>query len=196
MQALALLLLSIFFLAQLIYGKTRLAFMRVGSFGFLLLIISILAVFGFALYQSWQQYLLWSSNDFSKLFLPPYRDWSYFVFYVRTRFFNPYLISLAVGLMMMVVARQANKKYSHRFLEPIEPYLMGIGTFLVGYPLCFLYIPFVLLIGVVGSSILSLVDMPAGRRFSLYYLWLPVVLLTILISRWFMLLPWWKQLHI
>lgn len=195
MDALVLLLISIFFLAQLVFGKTRFAFMRVGFFGSLLFFVAIIAVFGFAKYQAWQQFIVWKSNDLSKLFLPPYQDWSYFVFYVRTRFFNQYLFSLATGLIAMEIARRFNRKYDNRFFEPLEPYLIGIGTFLAGYPLSLFYIPIVLVAGMIASGILSFTGMPSGWRLSLQYLWLPMLLLTILISRWFALLPWWQTLQ-
>jgi hypothetical protein len=196
MDAFVLLLVSIIFLAQLVLEKTRFVSQRVGFFGFLLFLIAVVAVFGFAKYQSWQQYLLWKDNGLSKLFLPPYQDWDYFVFYVRTRFFNVYLFSLAAGLVMMEAARWLNRKYENRFFEGLEPYLIGIGTFLVGYPLCFLYVPFVLASGAVVSSLFSLTAMPSGWRLSLRYLWLPMALLTIIVGKWLMLLPWWQDLQI
>ncbi len=195
MDAIILLLISIFFLAQFVFGKTRFAFMQIGFFGFLMFLIAVVAVFGFASYQAWQQYGVWANSDFSKLFLPPYQDWSYFVFYVRTRFFNSYIFSLAAGLIAMAAARYLNKRYQFRFLDPLEPYLVGIGTFMTGYPLCFLYIPLVLTVGTIASSVLSLKGMPNGWRLSLYYLWLPIALLTILVSRWLALLPWWQMLQ-
>jgi hypothetical protein len=195
MDAFALFLIGILFLAQVALGKTRFAFRRVGFFGFLLFAIAIIAIFGFAKYQAWQQYLVWKDNDFSRLFLPPYRDWSYFVFYVRARFFNPYIFSLATGILAMEISRRFNQIFRNRFFEPLEPYLIGVGTFAVGYPLCLFYIPIVLITGTVISSLFSFFRMPSNWRLSFLYLWLPFALLTILISRWLVVFPWWGSLR-
>src|SRR3989344_1506473 len=102
-----LLILSVAFIIQLLSKAPA----RRGLFGILFLCAAILLVFGFAVYESWQQYYIWENNDLSKFFLPPHQDFDYFVFYVRSRFFNPYLLSLFFGFLFLYAAKILNKKY-------------------------------------------------------------------------------------
>ena len=167
---------------------------RRGLFGILFLCAAILLVFGFAVYESWQQYYIWENNDLSKFFLPPHRNFDYFVFYVRSRFFNPYLLSLFFGFLFLYAAKILNKKYSERFFEPVEPYLLGGLIFLLGHPLWFFYLIIVLTMNFLLSTFYFLFSKKKDYRFSFYYMWLPSAIFTILISRWLSILPWWQLL--
>lgn len=160
----------------------------------MIFIAAIISIFGNAGYQSWQQYQLWKSDDLGKLFLPPYQDFNYFVFYARTRFFNPYLLSLFFGIGFLWAAKKLNKKYQERFFEPIEPYLLGTAIFLSGHPLWLFYLIILLIISLILSLVSGRWSMVNGHRLSLYYFWLPVAIFTIIISRWLAVLPWWQTL--
>lgn len=186
-----LIILAIIFAVQLIIPKAP---ARRGFFGILAFLFAGAVIFGTAVYQSWQQYLAWQSNDLSKLFLPPYQDWDYFVFYARVRFFNPYFLSLGLGLLALTVAKYFNKKYQERFFEPIEPYLLASSIFLVGHPLWLFYLIILLITSVLMSYVLCLMSKKKDYRLSFYYLWLPAAIFTILISRWLSMLPWWQTL--
>lgn len=193
MHFIALTILAIIFAVQLIMPKAP---ARRGLFGILVLAITAAAVFGFASYLSWQQYLIWKSNDLSKLFLPPYQDWDYFIFYARTRFFNPYFFSLFIGLLFLWAAKIFNKKYQERFFEPIEPYLFATALFLTGHPGWFFYLVFLLVL-VLIIQLFNAIRYPLNaKRLSLYYLWLPAAIFTIMISKWVSALPWWQLLKI
>lgn len=165
----------------------------------LVLVLPILAIFGFSVYQSWQQYLTWKSNDLGKLFLPPYQNWDYFVFFARTRFFNPYFLSLAAALVFLAAAKYFNKKYQERFFEPIEPYLLATAFFVVGHPLWLFYLIIFLIAALAGNSYLTYKFYRTNKsdksyRISFYYFWLPAAISTILISKWLAALPWWQTL--
>lgn len=191
-MSVSLAILAIIFAIQLIIPKAP---ARRGLFGVLVFTIATLVIFSFAIYQSWQQYLLWKSNDLGKLFLPPYQSWDYFVFYARSRFFNPYLLSLTIGLVSLIAARYFNKKYQERFFEPIEPYLLATSIFLVGHPLWLFYLITLSVITVIFSLVNGQWSMVNGRRLSLYYLWLPAAIFTIIIGKWLSALPWFQMLR-
>jgi len=185
-----LIILAIIFAVQLIIPKARLK--EIGLFGIIGFLSAVGVIFGMAAYQSWRQYLTWQSNDLSKLFLPPYQGWDYFVFYVRTRFFNSYFLSLGLGLLGLTAAKYFNKKYQERFFEPIEPYLLATALFAVGHPLWLFYSIILLTVNFLLSTFYFLLSRKKDYRLSFYYLWLPTAILTIIISEWLSRLPWWQ----
>ena len=193
MESLASAFSGIVFLLQIVITKTRFATARSG---FLLLIFAVALIFGLAADFSYQQYQLWKSDSISQYFLPPHQDFSYFIFYARTRFFNPYLFSLVLGLAFLAAAKIFNKKFGERFFEPIEPYLLATAIFLTGHPAWIIYLIALLISAIIFSSVISYWSPMKERRLSFYYLWLPAAIFTILISKWLSALPWWQTLKI
>lgn len=174
-------------------GKTRLN--QAGFFGLFLFLFAIAAILGWGIFLSWKQYLLWEGNDLGKLLLPPHQSWDYFILFSRSRFFNQYIISLIFGIIFLVSAGYLNKKFGGKFLEPLEPYLLGTALFLSGHPGWLFYLIFILLFGSVLSG-WNFLRLQHEMRFSFYYLWLPGALFTILIIRWLADLPWWRLLQL
>lgn len=191
-----LVLLLVIFGIQIFARKTR--FKDSGFFGLSLLVLAILVVFGFSCYQSYQQYVFWKSNDLSKLYLPPYQPIDYFVFYARTRFFNPYIFSLLMAILFLLSAKALNKKYQERFFERIEPYLLAISMFVAGNPMWLFYLIILLTLYLLINSLFaihnSLFKKGEPPRIPLYYLWLPSAIFTILISKWLSEFAWWQIL--
>ncbi len=107
---------------------------RLNQAGFLFFTASLVLVFGFAAFNSWQQFALWQSGERTKFLLPPYQSFDYFVYYARYHFFNPYLVSLLMGGALFYGAQKLNRKYGERFFEAVEPYLLLISLFLSGTP--------------------------------------------------------------
>lgn len=155
-------------------------------------IFSIFIVFSLLFYQSYLQYQTWISDELSKHFLPPYQSISYFVFYVATRFFAPYLISLAAALMFLFFAKKINKKYDERFFEPEEPWFGALAFFLLSHPGWLFYFVFIILIYFI-VHLLSLAISRKSLVISLYYLWLPMAIFVILMQEWLTALPLWKM---
>lgn len=142
---------------------------------------------------SYEQYQAWRHDGFAQFFLPPARSGGYFLFYVGSRFFAPYGISLAVALLFLIAALWANKKYHERFFHREEMYLAGYSIFLVGYPGVLVYIPLVLLayMGVHLVSAMRSTDLP---RVPMYHLWVPLAIFVILVSKWIEHVPVWGRL--
>lgn len=192
-------ILAAIFAGQLIARKTRPDIYRGGFFGLALLIAAIVLVFGNAGYLSWQQYYIWENSNLGKLLLPPYQNFDYFVFYARYKFFNPYLLSLFIGFLFLWAAKYFNKKYGENFFEPIEPYLLAVSIFLIGHPGWLFYLIILLSVfasinALITGYHLRLLKHKESPRISLFYLWLPAAISTILISRWLAEFPWWKIL--
>lgn len=191
MNIIAVVFLIAIFLIQVIAEKTHSDLRRNGFFGRVIFLAAALSLFGYAAYLSWQQYYAWINNDLTKLFLPPYASLDYFIFYVRTRFFNAYLLSLAAGLGGAFAAYFLNKRFQDRFFEKIEPYLLGTALFLVGHPGWIFYIMIMGFLSIAISSV-HFWRVREPRRLSLYYAWLPAAIFTIIISIWLPALLWWQ----
>jgi len=160
---------------------------------------AIFLIFSFLVFQSFQQYWAWAGNELSKNLLPPYQSANYFIFYVFTRFFAPYLISFAAAIAFLFSAKILNKKYEERFFEPEEFYLGASAIFLSGHPGWLFYVILLLVIYVLiqlfstaKSSILNSKFSPI--RISLYRLWIPVAIIVIILMNWLKTLPWWNIL--
>ncbi len=164
-------------------------------------IFSIAITFSFIIFQSFQQYWVWQGNELSKNLLPPYQSANYFIFYIFTRFFAPYLISLAVALAFLFSAKILNKKCEEHFFYAEEIYLGASAIFLTSHPGWLFYAILLLIIYVlvqlffaVKYSILN--TQCLSSRISLYWLWIPTALFVIILMNWLKTLPWWNLLKI
>lgn len=161
---------------------------------FYIFIISIFIIFGMLFYQSYQQYQVWSQNEPSKFLLPPYQTLNYFVFYVFMRFFVPYLISLIAAFLFFFAAKILNKKYEERFFEPEEFWLGVLAIFLMGHPgwifYAVIFILVYLIIHILGFC------RSGFTRLSMYYLWIPIGIFVMIISKYLQSLPIWQLLKI
>jgi len=154
-----------------------------------LFIGAVILILGWACFQSFQQYQIWSEGAFSKLLLPPHQSIVYFLKYSFTHFFKNYLISLVAGLLFLGLANLLNNRYQKRFFEEEEPYLGALAIFLMGQPLWMVYFTGVMFIGVLGTLFLRIGSRKlrflaaSGNRLPFYYFWVPVAIITIIIGK-------------
>lgn len=130
---------------------------------------------------SFAQYQIWRANDFSQHLLPPHTPITYFLFYIFTRFFAPYLISLSLGLLFFLLAHLYNSKKKEILLSREELWMIAATIFLVGWPGVVYYVPSFFLVFLIFSFISSIIYGKSYRT-SPYYLWIPVAVLVILVS--------------
>ena len=147
------------------------------------------AFFLFLVYLSYLQYQLWINDDLAKFLLPPYQEFSYFLFYSFMRFFSPFLISFLASLLFIFLLRFFNKKYQERFFFEEEIYFGAIAVFLVGYPGFIFYMILMLLLGIILTALKK-------ERASLFYFWIPVAIFVIIISNWLTQWPIWMALKV
>ncbi len=172
-------------------------------------VIAVVAINLFYLTRS--QFFLWYNDEFSKYLIPPYSGIGYFIFYTFTRFWAPYVISLAVALIFLWLAGYFNKRKDYRFFQPEEPYFLAIAIFLSGHPAWVLYLILALSGGLAftllargswlrgsyrkmfalnGHATKPLDDRdianPNSTRISFYHLWLPAGIATVLLNQWFL----------
>jgi len=112
----------------------------------------------------------------------------WFLGYVRVHFWNQYLISFIVSLLIFWISAYFNKRRGEIFFEKEETYIIALAVLLVGYPGFFFYIPLVLF----ASIILSLILVKKGERLPLYYFWMPIcVAVLLIVNFWIMHQAWW-----
>jgi len=113
---------------------------------------------------------------------------SWFLGYVRFHYWNTYLVSFIVGLLLIFFAQYAHKKRGRVFFEDEELYVASLGIFLVGYPGILVYIPAMLLLPAIASALF----LKKGERMPLYYFWMPVAFVLVLfIDFWAINQTWW-----
>ncbi|MEK7547142.1 MAG: hypothetical protein AAB536_03130 [Patescibacteria group bacterium] len=136
-------------------------------------------MFSLAAHSTFLQYKLWKASALSVFLLPPYRDWSYFISYTGPRFFYPLLIAFFAAVVLKYVSEFLNRRFGERFFKPEESWFLAFGVFFTGYPGLFLYIPLILVAGILLSFFYFLLK--KGRA-PLFYLWLPVAIFAILLK--------------
>ena len=179
-------ILILAFIIQLIGPKVGLDMKRVIQ---ILSCISVGLIFAYFVYLIVFQYILWrDAGPPSIYFIPPYQSIWYVVNYHFIRFGLYYLISLVAAAVFFIAAQKLNNRFNERFFEPEEPYLGALSIFLLGNPAWgyawIFYIVAMLSIAAIATSYQLLVT-KENHRFSLYWLWLPVAILTIIVMSLF-----------
>ena len=153
-------------------------------------IIVIVIILG---YTTYQQFLLWQSNEISKFLLPPHAPANYFIFYTFTRIWAAYVISFIVGILGYWMISYFNKRHQGKFFWPEEIYFIALSLFLAGHPGWILYL-------ILISSVYSLwliaysLWLKKIERVSFYYLWLPLAAATIFFDVWLQQFGWYSNL--
>ena len=141
---------------------------------------------------SFLQYRVWSGNGMSSYLLPPYTDISYFLYYVGTRFFLPFVASLIFAALFFAAMRVMNKRKGEIFFDKGEIIIASIAIFLSGFPGVLIFVP-TLIIFYLLYHILNVARGKKGERIPLFFLWLPVAISVILINNfWLSQLGIWK----
>ena len=136
------------------------------------------------------QYYIWSHGDASKGLLPPHTPISYFLGYGAYRFVWPVVSVVLVGLIFIFLAKLLNKKFNQRFFEDDEPWHIIFSLIIVGHPYWIFYI-FTVIACAILIYLFNLMfkKIEYGQVFSLYQLWLPIVLVVIILSDWIIKIP-------
>ena len=154
---------------------------------------------GRGFYFSFATYQLWRQNKFSRFLLPPYNGFHYFLQYSFYHFFKNYLFSLLYFLILFVLMVVSNKLVHGRLFRKYEIWIAGLGLFLCPWPVNLFWLLAVAVLAVTfyllcRLSCFASLCKKEGRLISLYYLWIPVAILSLLFSKWILLLPIIKDL--
>lgn len=148
--------------------------------------ISLAVVFAGAVYFSWLQYQVWTVSPVMRFVLPPHSGIGYFLTYVASRFFYPWILSGLAAFLTAKLAERFNKKFGDRFFEKEEIKLISLGVFLSGWPGFLFYLGVILVLGALISVFYQIF---ARGRLPLYYFWMTVAIFVMIIWNWI-----WKTL--
>ena len=109
------------------------------NYKFLIIYLLAFKVF-YAVILTVSQYLVWSNNDFTKYFLPPYQTFDYFILYSCGRFWMALVISFGVSLIFWFCLK-AIKKYRPFFFGEGELELGLICALVSGWPNFVVFLP-------------------------------------------------------
>jgi hypothetical protein len=155
---------------------------------------SVCLIFILLFYYSREQFLLWyKAGPPAQYLVPPFSSIEYFLYYVLMRYWASYLASLAAAILFFYAAKKLNEKYQERFFYSEEYYFLALAIFLTGHPAWILYLSLILALHLLVSVIKAII-LKRDERIYFYYLWLPVAILVILLSRWPVLMPLFQAL--
>ena len=138
--------------------------------------------FAYLVFLGVAQYIAWKeSGPPLSYFVPPYASITYVIKYSFYHFAFSYVISFIIACGLMLFLRFINTRYNERFLWREEGFMVGIGLLVLGHPLWIVYLLSLSIIACIGGLIFFI---KKEGRMSLYHFWIPLSLLTILISRW------------
>lgn len=138
-----------------------------------------------AILKSVLQYFIWKGDAFSKYFLPPYNDVSYFFQYSFFKFFVPSLAAIFFSALIFFAILLINKAYKRKQLfSEYDSYLFLIGGILVGWPNLLLYIGTVFIFTLCYLVIASIENMNFKRNVELTYFWPAAALAVLLIGNY------------
>ena len=160
--------------AQLFWRPQAFKLIKLASY------VSVIGVFLVLIIYSIVLYFFWEAATFSRLLLPPHTSITYFLFFILTRFWGQYLVSLFIALIFGLTAYKLNSKFGNRFMELEEPYLIFLALFFIGHPFWVIYF-----ISILAAEILFIIIrrlLGDQGRVSFYYLWLAVAIFVIILK--------------
>jgi hypothetical protein len=180
-----------YFFLVILWGAHQLKRSFLIRWRFLIFTLVILVFIFLEYYLTYSQYLLWSANSLGKFLLPPYQSLNYLIFYSYSHFFGPYLISLAVALLVWFFIWLLNYQSDSRFFYIEEGFLASVSIFLVGHPGWLIYLLLIFVFQFLRTLFTS-----RASRVSLRPLWVPTAIFVILISEILSSFSWWQFLKI
>lgn len=144
-----------FFLYFLKKWSARQRWIKIINYKSLILAVVFFRIF-FALLKTFDQYYVWSQNEFAKFLLPPYQPLGYFLFYSWGHFWLNAVLSLGAAAIFYL-ALDLLKKYQPRFFDKRDTQLGLMGGLLTGWPLIIIFVPLFLVIAVLVTIFRQLV---------------------------------------
>ncbi len=151
--------------------------------------LTALLLFSYAGILSYFQYQAFQSGPLSYT-IGTVDGLKYFFSYARFHFWNTYLVSFIVALLLFWVSAYLDKKRGQVHFEHDELYIIALGILITGYPAFLFYIVLVLLLAAISSALL----VKKNERLPLYYFWMPsAIITTLLVALWAGNQGWWAS---
>lgn len=124
----------------------------------------------YATVATWSQYMVWKTDQFSQLLLPPHQDINYFTFYSWTHFWLGLVISLGISTLFYFFLKFLNS-YENRFFLKGEVELGFLMALASGWPGFLIFIPmtfiFVVLVSIARRLLMNKMYTTLGIPFIL-----------------------------
>jgi len=160
---------------------------------FLIYLLGILTLFGISIFKVIYQYLLWKNQPVSKFLLPPYRSFDYFLSYSFFHFLKIPLYNFFSSVFLLALLKIFNKIFNKRLFFEEEIYFAGFAMLVVEFPINLFLLAVVIILGILISLIKKFLK-KESRYTSLYYLWLPLTIFSIIFKNLIINLPIIKNL--
>ena len=160
---------------------------------FLIYLFGILTLFGVAIFKVIYQYLLWKNHPVSKFLLPPYQSFDYFFSYSFFHFLKVPLYNFFSSIFLLALLKIFNKIFNKRLFFEEEIFFAGFAMLVVEFPINLFLLAVVIILGILISLIKKILK-KESQYTSLYYLWLPLTILSIIFKNLIISLPIIKNL--
>jgi len=160
--------------------------------------IPVVAVFSLSTIFSFLQYRAWKENKLMQFVFETDGGFSGFLYNAFMSYYAPYILSLFLAGILVLLMFIINKRSGYRFFEREEILIAFLASFLVCFP-GFLFFIFGIVIAYLFTHIISVIIKKSvrGNVIPLYYFWLPVsgsVIITEMI--WLSKLGFWSLLSV
>jgi len=160
---------------------------------FLIYLFGILTLFGVAIFKVIYQYLLWKNHPVSKFLLPPHQSFDYFFSYSFFHFLKVPLYNFFSSIFLLALLKIFNKIFNKRLFFEEEIFFAGFAMLVVEFPINLFLLAAVIILGILISLIKKILK-KESQYTSLYYLWLPLTILSIIFKNLIISLPIIKNL--
>jgi len=147
----------------------------------------VLLLFVRSIFLTFSNWYIWAHSEVLKGLLPPLTPITYFTGYIFRYAFSELVISLAFALLAIIGVTLLNKYFRGKFFYEEEKWLVGLGIISTYWPMSLVFVLFSLDMGIVlHFTYLAIANIKKkyrpDYRLSFLYIWLPVALLTLILS--------------
>ena len=110
------------------------------------------------------QYEIYKNDSFSRLMLPPYQSWYWFIYSMWRVNAAPLLFSLLAGAFMYAAAIFTDARFKRELFVEQDPYIFILAALAVGWPNFVLFLALAAILTVAQSAVVSAVKKDFTHR--------------------------------
>ena len=110
------------------------------------------------------QYEIYKNDPFSRLMLPPYQSWHWFIYSMWRVNAAPLLFSMLAGAFMYAAAIFTDARFKRELFVEQDPYIFVLAALAVGWPNFVMFLALAAILTVAQSAVISLVKKDFTHR--------------------------------
>jgi len=110
------------------------------------------------------QYEIYKNDPFSRLMLPPYQSWYWFIYSMWRVNAAPLLFSMLAGAFMYAAAIFTDARFKRELFVEQDPYIFVLAALAVGWPNFVLFLALAAILTVAQSAVVSAVKKDFTHR--------------------------------